>query len=112
MYLRPRQIFERFLVEEKIDRLDARGGQCSEYKPTGEAVFCVVTRADPTEIEKMKSLHHDVSHVLVQRGGRAKAKVGDRLIGGERKFLVQAVDNPGGIGQWYAYFCNERFDLN
>ena len=111
MYLRPRQIFEKFLVEEKINRLDARGRQAVEFKATGEEIFCVVTKAEAKEIEKLKSLKHEISHVLVQRYGRFKAKVGDLLIGGSRRFLVEALDNPAGVGFWQVYFCKERCDL-
>ena len=111
MYLRPRQIFEKFIIEEKINRLDERGSQKIDFKPNG-IIFGVVTRADQSEMEKLGTLHHDVTHKIVQRGGSAKAKVGDRLIGGEKNFLVQAVDNPAGIGQWFCYYVTERFDLN
>ena len=111
MYLRPRQIFEKFLVAEKFNRLNARGQQSVEFVPTGEEVFCVVTNANLKEMERLKTLHHEVTHALAQRHGHAKAKVGDMLIGGMRKFLIQATDNPAGVGFWIVYFCKERFDL-
>ena len=111
MYLRPRSIFEKFLVSEKISRLDERGREVVEFKPTGEEIFCVVSKADSNEREKLKSLKHEVSHVLVQRYGRAQAKVGDLLICGTRNFIVEAVDNPAALGFWFLYYCTERFDL-
>lgn len=111
MYLRPRSIFEKFLISEKISRLDERGRETVEFKPTGEEIFCAVSTTTPYEREKLKSLKHEITHELVQRYGRAKAKVGDMLINGTRRFLVEAVDNPGGVGFWFVYRCSERFDI-
>ena len=104
-------MFEKFQIAEKINRLDARGRQSVEFKPSDEIIFCVVTNADLKEMEQLKTLHHEVTHALAQRHGHALAKVGDMLIGGTRKFLVQAVDNPAGVGFWTTYLCKERFDL-
>lgn len=111
MYLRPRSIFEKFLVEEKLTRINEIGRQVVEYKPTGEELFGVVSSAAPLEIERWKQLSHDVTHTIVQKLGRIHAKVGDRLVKEDKIYLVEAIDNPAGLGQWYIYFVKERADV-
>lgn len=111
MYLRPRSIFTKFLVEEKINRLDARGRQEVDFKSTGEQIFAVVSSAEPKERERWHALGHTVTHEVIQRLGRIRAKVGDLLVSGDKKFLVQAIDDPAALGQWYIYYCEERFDI-
>ena len=111
MYLRPRQIFEKFLVTAKITRLNDSGRSVVEFKPTGEVLFGVVSSAEPKEVERWKTLSHTVTHVIIQHLGRVKAKVGDCLIKGEKFYLVQAIDDPAGLGQFTIYYCEERFDL-
>ena len=110
MYLRPRQIFERFIVEEKKTRIAPDGRQEVEFKPSGEEILGVISTIETFEREKFKGTKHEASHGIVQRLGRIKAKPGDRLISGDRKFIVSHIDNPGGLSQYYIYFCNERFD--
>ena len=112
MYLRPRSVFEKFLVEEKITRLDERGRQSIEFKPTGEILFGVISITDALEVEKYTALHHEVSHTIVQRGGRPMARVGDLLVKEDKKYLVQDVENVAGMGQWYYYWCNLRNDVS
>lgn len=111
MYLKPRQVFEQFLIEEKRTRINDIGRQMIEYVATGEEIFGVVSSAEPHEVEKWRALKHEISHVIIQHLGRAKAAVGDRLINGEKKYLVEAVDNVIGAGQFYLYYVKERFDL-
>lgn len=111
MYLRPRMIFEKLVVAEKVSRIDDRRRQVVEFKPTGDVIFAVVSSAEPKEIERWKSLSHEVTHEVLQHRGRIKANVGDMLIKADKKFLVQAVDNPAGLGEWTIYYCQERFDI-
>lgn len=110
MYLKPRSIFERFIVEEKQTRIDNMGRQEVEFKATGEEILGVLSTIETFEREKFKGLKHECSHGIVQRLGHVKAKVGDRLVSGNRKFYVVAIDNPAGISQWYVYYVSERFD--
>ena len=111
MYLRPRSIAEKFIVEEKITRLDDSGRSVVEFKPSGEILFGVISMTTPVEIEKYKSLRHEITHIIVQRYGTAKAKVGDMLVKADKKFLVQAVEDIAGIGHWINYFVTDRRDL-
>ena len=110
MYLRPRSIYEKFLIEEKRTRIDPNGRQVTEFKPTGEEILGVVSTAEPADREKFKGLKHEVDSVIIQKLGRTKAKVGDRLIKGSKIYYVEAIDNPAGLGQFYLYWCSERFD--
>lgn len=111
MYLRPRTIFQKFAVAEKVTELNDIGRTTTNFKPNGEILFGVVSITTQVEIEKWKALHHEVSHTIVQRGGYPKAKAGDLLINDGRKFLVQAIENVAGMGQWYYYMVLERSDL-
>ncbi len=111
MYLRPRQIFEKFLIAKKKTRIDEVGRQRIEFTATGEEILGVVSTAEPKEIEKWSSLKHEITHEIIQRLGAVKANVGDVLIKEDKHYLVQAVDNPAGLGQWYIYYCLERADL-
>ena len=111
MYLRPRQVATKFLVGAKITRLNDIGRSVTEFKPTGEVLFGVVSSAEPHEVERWKALSHTVTHVVIQHLGHVKAKVGDCLIKEGKIFMVQAVDDVIGAGQFYIYYCEERFDL-
>lgn len=111
MYLHPRSVLEKFLVAEKITRLDEIGNSRIEYKDTGNILFGVVSTSTPYEREKFKGLKHEVTHTIIQPLGEARAMVGDLLIKNEKKFLVQAVENPAGLGQFWIYYVNERHDL-
>ena len=111
MYLRPRMIFEKFLIAEKITRLDEMGSSVIKFKDTGKILVGVISTTTPYEREKFKGTKHEISHYVVQKLGDVRAMVGDLLIKGEKKFLVQAVENPAGLGQFWVYHVNERFDL-
>ena len=110
MYLRPRSLFEKFLVEEKRTRIAADGRQIVEFVPSGEEILGVISTIETFEREKFKGTKREASHGIVQRLGRIKAKAGDRLISGDRKFIVSHIDNPGGLSQWYVYWVQQRFD--
>lgn len=110
-YLHPRSIFEKFLIAEKITRLDEMGRSVVEFKDTGKILFGVISTTTPYEREKFLGLKHEVSHFVVQKLGDVRAMVGDLLIKGDKKYLVQAVENPAGLGQYFVYHVNERADL-
>ena len=111
MYLRPRSLFEKLLVEEKLTRVASNGRVEIEYKATGAEIFGVIASAEPHEIEKWKSLKHEVTHVIIQHLGHIRAQIGDRLVKEDKKYLIKGVDNPAGIGQFYTYFVEERNDI-
>lgn len=110
MYLRPRSIYEKLLIEEKRTRIDPSGRQVVEFKPTGEEILGVVSTAEPADREKFKGMKREVSHVIIQHLSRLKAKVGDRLVKGDKIYYVEATDEPAGLGQFYLYWVSERYD--
>ena len=111
MYLRPRQLFAKFIVEEQISRVDANGRIVKEFHPTGEQLFGVVSSVNPDEVEKWHGLKHEVTHKIVQRLGTVKAQIGDKLICGDKVFLVEAFDDVLNLGQWRIYFVTQRGDV-
>ena len=108
MYLRPRNAFERFLVQSKVSRADSSGRVTVEFKDNG-FLFAAIDTLHPHEVEKWRALKHQVDVVLIQHGGEKSANIGDRLIGGARIFLIQHVEPT--LGGWHLYYCQERFDL-
>lgn len=111
MYLKPKSILEKFLVERKQNRISDIGRQAAEYVATGDEILGVVSSLKTNEVEKWKSLKHEVDCVIIQKLGMVKAEVGDRLIKADRQYHVEAVINAAGLGQYYLYFCSSRFDL-
>lgn len=111
LYLKPKSIFEKFLVERKRDRISEIGRQKNEYVATGDEILGVISSLKTNEVEKFKSLKHDVDCVIIQKLGAVKANIGDRLIKADRQYHVEAVENAAGLGQFYFYYCNSRFDL-
>lgn len=107
MYLRPRTLAEKFLVAEKVTRLNEIGRAKVEFHLTGEIIFGILSETRPEEVEKYKATHHEVTHVLVSRSNK-RAKIGDILIKVDKKYLVQNVEE---IGAWTNYFICERADL-
>lgn len=110
MYLRPRSIFERFHVAEKLTRVNEQGRNVVEYRDTERLLFGVLSTTTAYEREKFQSMKHEASHYIVQRG-EPRAKIGDLLVNGTRRFLIQSVENPCGLNEWTTYLVNERADL-
>ena len=110
VYLKPRQIFEKFLVEEKRTRLDEIGNSRVEFVASGE-LFGVISTVEPHEVEKWHGLKHTVTHKIVQHLGASRAQVGDKLIKADKIFFVEAVDDISGLGQFFVYFVSERADV-
>ena len=110
MYLRPRSVFENFLVYEKITRLSELGRQEVEFKPARQ-LNGVLSSVKPAEREKFKGVKHETTHIIIQKRGEQAARVGDMFLKGEKKYLCLAVENPCGIGQFFMYYVTERGDL-
>lgn len=111
MYLRPRGIFEKFCVAERKTRLDEIGRTRVEFEETDRILFGVISTVSQYEREKFSGLKHEVTHQIIQKFGSARAQVGDMLIKGTRKFLIQTIENPAGVGQFLILYVCERFDI-
>lgn len=107
MLMRPRSLFDKYIVEEKITRVNEIGRQVVEYKPNGEIINGCISQTNPAEVEKYKLLRHEITHVIISKG-KIKAKEGDLLIKIDKKYLVQNVEQ---IADWTNYFVKERRDL-
>lgn len=108
MYLKPRQVFENILVESATSRVDEIGRVVKVFEPCGR-IFGCITKFLPSENEKFHGIKHNVTHKIVARWGSIAAKVGDKLISGDKIFLVEAVDDA--LGQFAIYFVTQRGDL-
>ena len=60
--------------------------------------------------DEMEQLQHPITHTIVQTG-KPMAKAEDKLVLGNRIFLVQGVDEPGSLGVCTIYYVEERADV-
>ena len=114
--LRPGQGFQLFRVLRKTGGV-AKSGRptASGNKQVGE-FHGMITQASPAEIEQHKQLGTPITHTIVQRGTKNRAKATDTLVLGEgetaRKFKVQGEPkDPGELGHFLVYTVEERADL-
>ena len=110
--LRPGQGFKPFTILRREGGLTAKGRPTtSVLKPHGE-FFGIISQASPTEIEQHKQLGSPITHTIVQRGTKNRAKATDILEHGNRRFLVQGdPHDPGELGHFLVYTVEERDDL-
>lgn len=110
MYLRPGNLYKDFVVEENIAGVNASGRPKTSYEGGTKMVSGVLAEADNKQKMRWEQLQHPISHTIVQ-SGRPNAKAEDKLILGERIFLVQGVDEPGSLGICTIYYVEERMDV-
>lgn len=114
--LRPGQGFQLFRVLRRVGgTTDSGRPRTSSKTPHGE-FSGMITQASPTEIEQHKQLGTPITHTIVQRGTKNRAKATDILVLGEgeavRKFQVQGEpQDPGELGHFLVYKVEERADL-
>lgn len=110
MYLRPGNLFKQFIIEGDDEYIGPLGRPKARYDREGERTLtgCL---ADATEKdrERWKQLQHPITHTIVQAGS-PKAKNEDRLVLGERVFIIHVVDDCGGLGITTIYYAEERVD--
>lgn len=112
MYLRPGHLKKDFVIEKKKNTLNAKRRPVSTYDTdSSETLQAVLAQATPLEKERWKQTQHPISHIITQTGS-PKAGIEDRLVFGNRIFLVQGVDDPGALGHFTLYYVEERFDMN
>lgn len=116
--LRPGQGFQLFRVFSRKGSVTASGRPHPKNEaPKGE-FYGMITQATPAEIEQHKQLGHPITHTIVQRGTKNRAKATDILEleveGGKkvRRFEVKgAPQDPGELGHFLVYKVEERADL-
>ncbi len=111
MYLRPGNLYKDFVVEEITQDIGATGRPRSFYGGDGSRILRgALAEADDKQKVRWKQLQHPITHTIVQNG-RPKAKAEDKLVLGNRIFLIQGVDEPGGLGICTLYYVEERMDV-
>lgn len=111
-FLRPGQGFKPFAVYHR------EGGKTETGRPyTGELtavgrIIGIISQASQTEKEQWKQSGHPITHTIVQRGTKDRAKATDILeLDDGRRFFVQGVQDPGELGHYTIYHVEEREDL-
>jgi hypothetical protein len=113
MYLTPDMLFRSFTVESKVTQLDSRGRQTLSWEPTA-TVQGIIADATPEEKFRWQQIQHPITHTITCQGAPV-ARAGDRLTGTDaagkpKHYYIQGVDDPGGLGMWTLYHCEERTD--
>lgn len=122
--LRPGQGFKPFKVLRREGATTVTGRPYTgSLKPVG-CFYGIISQASPREQEQWKQLGTPITHTIVQRGTKGRAKATDVLeleTGGcccgceepqTRRFLVQGEpQDPGELGHFLVYRVEERNDL-
>lgn len=111
--LRPGQGFKPFRVLRRKSETTASGRpHTGKLCPVG-GFLGIISQASPKEIEQWKQLGTPISHTIVQRGTKDRARATDVLeLKDGRRFLVQGdPQDPGELGHFLVYRVEERKDL-
>lgn len=121
--LRPGQGFQPFNVYRREGSLTTTGRPHTKAPLVSKGKFYgIISQATPHEKEQWKQLGTPISHTIVQRGTRNRAKANDVLeiittdfCTGEqtnrRFFVVGEPHDPGELGHFLVYRVEERADL-
>lgn len=123
-HLRPGQGFKPFTVLRRVGTTTSTGRPYTgSLEPVG-SFLGIISQASPREQEQWKQLGSPITHTIVQRGTRNRAKENDVLeltppmpyCAGEpptpRRFLVKGdPHDPGELGHFLVYRVEERKDL-
>ena len=102
--------FERYSHSTKLTK--GRRASGSDLAPCG-FILGILSKATPEEVEQWGTTENPVTHKIVQRGTANQAKSKDVLVLGCRYFYIQKPPrNPGDLGHFTVYFCEERKGLN
>ena len=111
--LRPGQEFRLFKVLRKKGGTTASGRpKATSLSPDGE-FYGIISQASQKDIEQWKQNGHPISHTIVQRGTKDRAKATEilELDGTNRRFIIKGVQDPGELGHFTIYKVEERVDL-
>lgn len=111
MYLRPGNLYKDFIIEENRTCVGTSGRPRTSYYGDGSRMLRgALAEADDKQKVRWEQLQHPVTHTVIQ-DGRPRAKAEDKLMLGSRIFLIQGVDEPGGLGICTIYYVEERKDV-
>ena len=116
--LRPGQGFKLFRVLSREGGVTDSGRPHTNSKASKGEFYGILTQASPTEREQHKQLGSPITHTILQRGTKNRAKATDilELVEGDgervRHFRVQGEpQDPGELGHFLIYKVEERADL-
>ncbi len=111
MYLRPGNLYKDFIIEENTAAVGRTGRPQTSYNSEGNRMLRgALAEATPKQKIEWQQLQHPITHTVVQ-DGRPKAKAEDKLVLGNRVFLIQGLEEPGSIGVCTIYYVEERADV-
>lgn len=115
--LRPGQGFRPYTVLRREGSTTATGRPVArELVPKG-TFLGMISRASQAEQDQWKQRGHPISHTVLQRGTKNRARAEDVLELKSpdgttvRRFLVQGVHDPAELGHFTSYQVLEREDL-
>lgn len=112
--LRPGQGFKQFLVYKREGGTTDSGRPRTSSKTQRGEFYGMITQATPAEIEQHKQLGSPITHTILQRGTKNRAKANDIIEMAEegRQFQVKGEpQDPGELGHFLIYKVEERADL-
>jgi len=76
-------------------------------------VRAILAQARPEEIQRWRQLTHPITHkVITRQKPDFEVRPGDIFERDGRRFYNQALPyNPGDIGHWTIFYCEERTDV-
>lgn len=111
MYLRPGNLYKDFIIEENTTGVGTTGRPKPKYEDSGTLMLSgILAEADERQKIRWEQLQHPITHTIVQ-DGTPKVKEEDKLVLGNRVFLVQGVENAGSLDISTFYYVEERSDV-
>lgn len=111
MYLRPGNLYKYFVIEQQVTTISKNNRTTTSYVRDGNKTLRgALAQATTQQKIEWEQLQHPITHTIVQ-DGRPRAKEEDKLILGDRIFLIKGVDEPGSIGICTIYYVEERKDV-
>jgi hypothetical protein len=112
----PGQELKEFAIYAPETRGTDRGreGLVNNYKPLG-TIRAILAQATPEETQRWRQLNHPVSHkIIMQHIPPFEIKTGfvfELTATGQEFFMSTLPYEPGGIGHWTIFYCNDRRDV-
>jgi hypothetical protein len=107
----PEDLVKTFTIEDYQRVYDEEGGYTQDWVPTG-TLSGILADAGAREYMRAQATNENTSHTINQEGP-PQATDGQRLRGTtpdgrEEFYLIESVDNPGGLGIWTIYYVERR----
>lgn len=103
---------KRFSVQRKSTTINAaKGGSASLSFSEVGSFTGVIGEATASERIRWSQISHPVTHKVVVKGRVPDILDGDAIFLGERKFVVQGIEDPGDLGLWEVLWLEERREI-